>query len=128
MKNSKKILLALLVAASAGSFSSVSYAELDGGRVSYSPQEALGLVNEKLTQANAAIAAGAANEAVVAELQQAKDYTKEVNANDKVSFKLSKARDSIKKAILEAKNGHLPEASTLIKQAISGVAEAKSAI
>lgn len=128
MKNSKKVLLALMIAASAGSFSSVSYAELDAGRISYSPTQALDEVSSNLKKADEAIAKGAANDAVVAELQVAKDMTKEVNANDKVAFKMSKARDFIKKAIIEAKNGHFPEASALIKQAISGVADAKTSL
>ncbi len=128
MKNSKKILLALAIAASAGSFSSVSFAESDPGRVSYSPAQAVDMVVEKLNQASAAIAAGASSDAVVAELQQAKDLTKEINANDKVAFKSSKARDIVKKAILEAKNGHLPEAAELIKEAAKGMQETKSLI
>lgn len=128
MKNTKKILLALFIAASAGSFSSVSFAEVGEGRVSYGPAQACEMVVEKLKQADAAAAAKAANEAVVAELQQAKDLTKEINASDKVAFKVNAARSAIKKAIIEAKNGHLPEASTLIKEAVTAMGEAKAAI
>jgi hypothetical protein len=124
MKITKKILLALTIAASAGSFSSVSLAE--EGRTSFSPAVAIDNVGKKIDIAIAAIDAGKDKDAVSALIKDAKDESKEINASDKVSFSVNKARTEIKNAASEAKNGDLKTAGETLKKAKADFAALKS--
>ena len=124
MKISKKVLLALFIAASAGSFTSVSIAE--EGRTSFSPGDAVDNVGKKIDEAIAAIDAGKDKESVAELIKVAKDSSKEINASDKVSFATNKARNLIKNAASEAKNGDLKTASESLKKAKADFASIKS--
>ncbi len=124
MKISKKILLALFIAASAGSFSSVSIAE--EGRTSFSPAVAIDNVGKKIDEAIAGITAGKDNDIVAGLIKDAKDASKEINASDKVSFAVNKARNQIKNALAEAKNGDLKSAEETLKKAKADFAGLKS--
>lgn len=118
MKISKKILLALFIAVSAGSFSSVSIAETAAG-------VAIDNVGKKIDLALAAIAAGQDSAAVAALIKDAKDASKEINASDVVSFATNKARNEIKNAAAETKNGDLKTAAENLKKAKSDFAKIK---
>ena len=115
MKISKKILLALFIAASAGSFSSVSIAE--EGRTTFSPSVAIDNVAKDIDTALAAITAKKDNDIVAGLIKDAKDTSKEINASDKVAFGVNKARNLLKNALAEAKNGDLVTAEDTLKKA-----------
>lgn len=124
MKMTKKILLALTIAASAGSFSTVSIAE--EGRTTFSPSAAIDNVGKKIDEALAAIEAGKDNDVVAGLIKDAKDSSKEINASDKVAFSVNKARGEIKNAAAEAKNGDLKAAAETLKKAKADFAALKS--
>lgn len=117
MKNSKKILLALFIAASAGSFTFSSVAVAEEGRTSFSPTTAIDNVANKIDAALAAIADGKDHNAVAAIINEVKALTKEINASDKVAFKTSQARNEVKHALAEAKNGDLKTAAENLTKA-----------
>lgn len=125
MRNFKKVLLALLVAAAMGSASSVAMAEA----AKVPPAEAIDAIHNKIQAASALISAGGESREDVANLlKQAKDLSKEVSANDKVDFKRQKAQGELKKAISAAKAGNMEEAQEAIKSVEGVLAEMKSLI
>ena len=108
-------MLALFIAASAGSFSSVSIAE--EGRTTFSPSVAIDNVAKDIDTALAAITAKKDNDIVAGLIKDAKDTSKEINASDKVAFGVNKARNLLKNALAEAKNGDLVTAEDTLKKA-----------
>jgi hypothetical protein len=60
---------------------------------------------------------GANNEAVVALIKKASDFSNEINANDKVSRENSKVRQHLKAAIAAAKSENLEESNAKLKEA-----------
>ncbi|MDD1613247.1 MAG: hypothetical protein LUP98_01135, partial [Methylococcaceae bacterium] len=91
MKTLKTILLSLFIAASMGAVSTTALAEVDPGRITYKPAEAIDMVVAKIQVAIDGISKGASNEEAAALIKQASDLSKEINANDKVDNARAKA-------------------------------------
>ncbi len=128
MKSLKKILLSLVIAASAGTFSAAALAENDPGRVTYKPEDAIDMVVGKIQVAIDGIEKGAAGEEAAALIKAASDLSKEINANDKVDNARAKANRKLKSAITHAKESALQEAATELKGAKEDFAKLKSLI
>ena len=128
MKSLKKILLSLVIAASAGTFSAAALAESDPGRIVYKPEEAIDLVVGKIQLAIDGIEKGAAGEEAAALIKAASDFSKEINANDKVDNARAKANRKLKSAIAHAKESALQEAATELKGAKEDFAKLKGLI
>jgi hypothetical protein len=127
MRSYKKILLALVIAASTGTFSSASFAVAEHAKVN--PATLIDTIAGEINAANALIAAGGESRDDVLNLvKRAKDLTKEVSANDKVDFKRQRVQGEMKKAITEIKAGNMEDASATLKQVISTLNEMKSLI
>ncbi|MEQ1636953.1 MAG: hypothetical protein ABL903_09675 [Methylococcales bacterium] len=125
MRNYKKILLALFIAASLGAFSSVSFAE----KAKYPPAEVIDKMVGKLNEANALMAAGGESRDDVLNLvKEAQSFSKEISANDKVDFKRQGLQGQLRKAMTEIKAGKMEAAIAILKEAISTSAEMKSLI
>lgn len=121
MKPFKKIVLSLVIAASAGTFSSVALAaELDGGRVTYAPAEAIDLVANKTKVALDALMAGQDPEQVSQMIKDTLDASKEVNANDKVDRERSRANNKLKAARKFLKDGSPQQAEQELHDAYKG--------
>lgn len=110
MKTLKTILLSLFIATSMGAVSTSALAEVDPGRISYAPAEAIDMVVAKIQAAIDAISHGASGEEAAALIKQASDASKEINANDKVDNARSKANRKLKAAMKHAKESALQEA------------------
>jgi hypothetical protein len=127
MRSYKKILLALVIAASTGTFSSASFAVAEHAKVN--PATLIDTIAGEVNAANALIAAGGESRDDVLNLvKRAKDLTKEVSANDKVDFKRQRVQGEMKKAIVEIKAGNMEGAAATLKQVISTLNEMKSLI
>lgn len=130
MKNFKKTTLSLLVAATLGlgAVSSVAFAESDPGRVTYSPTQAITMVSDKLQAAIDAQVAGGDAEAVTKLVKDAIDAVKEINANDKVARASSKARDVMKDARADIKDGKTQQGEQKLREAQKMVQDLKGLI
>jgi len=117
MKTFKKILLSLMIASSMGAFSCSAFAEASDGRISYSPIDAINLVESKIKIAIDAIAGGADGDSASALIKNAIDATKEINANDKVDMAKQKATGRLKSAKTHAKEAALQEAEQELRDA-----------
>ena len=120
MKLLKHIALGLFLAASTVGISSVSMAvtlDADGRPIS-SPAEAIDNVMAKIKEAEDAIKAGADNMAVANIIKEAKDLSKEINANDQVDVRRQRANSNLTKARSLAKKGKLEESAELLEEAI----------
>jgi hypothetical protein len=122
----KKILLALLVAASLGAVSTTAVAETDKGRITYEPAEAIDMVAGKIKVAIDAIDSGTDGEAVAGLIKDASDASKEVNANDKVDNARAKANNKLKNARKLAKESALQQAGEELKAAHKAFLDLKS--
>ncbi len=120
MKTFNKILFSLAVACSAGSFSSVTFAEMDGGRVAYSPSDAIDLVAGKTKIALDALMGGTEPDKVAALINDALAASKEVNANDKIDRERSRANNKLKAARNFLKNNSPQEAEQQLHEAYKG--------
>ena len=98
MKTFKKILLSLAIASAMGAVSTSAYAELDKGRITYAPAEAIDMVAGKVKVALDALTTGGDSEAVAKLIKDALDSSKEINANDKVDMARSRANNKLKAA------------------------------
>ena len=105
MKISKKTLFSLLIASAMG-VASVAHAELDKGRITYQPAEAIDMVSGKVKLALDAVTSGADSESVSKLIKDALDSSKEINANDKVDMARSRANNKLKSA-----RNHLKEST-----------------
>ena len=110
MKSLKKILLSLVIAASAGVFSTSALAESDPGRITYKPEQAIDLVVGKIQLAIEGISKGASGDEAAALIKAASDLSKDINANDKVDNARAKANRKLKSAASHAKESALQEA------------------
>jgi len=110
MKISKKTLFSLLIASAMG-VASVAHAELDKGRITYQPAEAIDMVSGKVKLALDAVTTGADSEAVSKLIKDALDSSKEINANDKVDMARSRANNKLKAA-----RNHLKESTQEAEQ------------
>jgi predicted TIM-barrel fold metal-dependent hydrolase len=117
MKTLKTILLSLFIAASMGAVSTSALAEVDPGRITYKPAEAIDMVVAKIQAAIEGISKGASNEEAAALIKQASDLSKEINANDKVDNARAKANRKLKSAISHAKESALQEAEAELRDA-----------
>ena len=110
MKILNKILLAAMVGASMGVFSTSAMAEASEGRIVYAPKEAIDLTIKKIETALATATTGGDAETIATQAKDALDMSKEINANDKVDIARSRANNHLKAARSAAKAGNIPEA------------------
>ncbi len=110
MKILKSAAIAFSLTVALGSFSTSAVAESDPGRVSFKPADVIKEVNNRIDAAIAAANNGASGEEVAALSKVARDFTKELNANDKVARETAKVRDHLKAAEKAAKSANLEEA------------------
>ncbi|MDD2759120.1 MAG: hypothetical protein PHH11_02375 [Methylomonas sp.] len=109
MKILKSAAIAFSLTVAMGSFSTAAVAESDPGRVSHAPADVIKEVDSRIDAAIAAINNGAQGEEVAALSKKARDFTKELNANDKVARETAKVRDHLKRAETSAKAGNMEE-------------------
>ncbi|MDD1614433.1 MAG: hypothetical protein LUP98_07235 [Methylococcaceae bacterium] len=128
MKTLKTILLSLFIAASMGAISTSALAEVDPGRITYKPEEAIDMVVAKIQAAIEGISKGASNEEAAALIKQASDLSKEINANDKVDNARAKANRKLKSAMSHAKESALQEAEAELRDAKKDFEALKSLI
>ena len=117
MKTLKTILLSLFIATSMGAVSTSAFAEVDPGRITYKPAEAIDMVVAKIQAAIDGISHGASSDEAAALIKAASDASKEINANDKVDNARSKANRKLKTAIKHAKESALQEAEQELRNA-----------
>ena len=106
-----------MIASSMGAFSCSALAEAGDGRITYTPIDAINLVEGKIKIAIDGIASGADGDAASALIKAAIDATKEINANDKVDMAKQKATARLKTAKTHAKEAALQEAEQELKDA-----------
>ncbi|MCX7068905.1 MAG: hypothetical protein NTW85_14590 [Methylococcales bacterium] len=128
MKILTKVLISLLIALSITVVSSPAFAEADAGRVTYKPAEAIDIVAAKIQEAIDSLTTGGDAEAVTKLAKTALDGSKEINANDKVDAKRSKANDALKRAIKQLKEGDRQGAETELRDAHTKFLDLKSLI
>ncbi len=128
MKALKKIALAVMVAASLGAVSSTAFAESDPGRITYPAAQAIDILAGKIQTAVDAIASGGDTEISAKLIKDASDFSKEVNANDRVARAVSKATNSVKAARKDLQDGNAPQAEAKLREAHKQVLDAKSLI
>ena len=128
MKTLKKILLSLFIASAMGAVSTSALAETDAGRVTYKPAEAIDIVTGKIQAAIEGISKGATNDEAAALIKPAIDFSKEINANDKVDNARAKANRKLKSAMTHAKESALQEAEQELRDAKKDFEALKSLI
>lgn len=110
MKILKSAAIAFSLTVAMGTFSTAAVAESDPGRVSHAPADVIKEVDGRIDAVMTAIANGAEGDEVAALSKKARDFTKELNANDKVARETAKVRDHLKKGESAAKAANLEEA------------------
>jgi hypothetical protein len=128
MNTLKKTMLSLLMAASVAMISTSALAETDVGRATYKPAEAIDIVATRIQTAIEAISKGASSEEAAALIKPAIDFSKEINANDKVDNARAKANKKLKSAMTHAKESALQEAEQELKDAKKDFEALKSLI
>ena len=128
MKTLKTILLSLFIAASMGAVSTSALAEVDPGRITYKPAEAIDMVTAKIQAAIEGISKGASGDEAAALIKPAIDLSKEINANDKVDNARAKANRKLKSAMSHAKESALQEAEAELRDAKKDFEALKSLI
>lgn len=124
MKILKSAAIAFSLTVAMGSFSTSAVAESDPGRVSYAPIDVINEVASRIDTAVTAINNGAEDAEVAALIKKARDFTKELNANDKVARETAKVRQHLKNAESAAKTADLTGAKehlSAAKQANEGL-------
>lgn len=119
MKILKSAVIAFSLATAIGSFSTAALAESDPGRVSYKPIDVINGIKDRIAAAETAINNGGDEAEVVGLIKKASDFTKELNANDKVARETDKVRKHLKAAVASAKSANMQEA----KEHLSGAKE-----
>jgi hypothetical protein len=107
MKILKSAVIALSLTAAMGSFSTAAVAE--DGRTTYRPIDVIKGIQDRIADAETAINNGAEDAEVAALIKKASDFSKELNANDKVDRENSKVKGHLKAAITSAKAANLQE-------------------
>ena len=107
MKILKSAAIAFSLTVAMGSFSTAAFAESDPGRVSHAPADVIKEVSARIDAAVTAINNGAEDAEVAAMIKKARDFTKELNANDKVARETAKVRNHLKDAEAAAKKADL---------------------
>ena len=128
MKTLKKIALAAMVALSLGAVSTTSFAENDPGRISYPAAQAVDMLAAKVQTAIDSITSGADAETAGKVIKEASDFSKEVNANDRVARAIAKATNIVKAARKDVQDGNAQQAETKLRDAHKQILEAKSLI
>ncbi|OAI15415.1 hypothetical protein A1359_00555 [Methylomonas lenta] len=113
----KSAAIAFSLTIAMGTFSTAAVAESDPGRVSHNPADVIVEINKRIDAAENAINNGAEGDEVVALIRKARDFTKELNANDKVSRETAKVRAHLKKAEASAKTADLQDAKAHLADA-----------
>lgn len=126
MKIIKSAAIAFSLTVAMGSFSTSAVAESDPGRVSHSPQNVIKEVDSRIDEALAAANNGASADDVAALSKKARDFTKELNANDKVARENEKVRNHLKNAEKACKGGSIEEAKEHFQKAKAANASLKS--
>ena len=124
MKILKSAAIAFSLTVAMGSFSTSAVAESDPGRISYAPIDVINEVSSRIDTAVTAIDNGAEDAEVAALIKKARDFTKELNANDKVARETAKVRQHLKNAEKAAKTADLTGAKEHLgaaKQANEGL-------
>ncbi|MCK9605516.1 MAG: hypothetical protein M0R33_03580 [Methylomonas sp.] len=116
MKILKSAAIAFSLTVAMGSFSTAAVAE-DPGRVSHAPIDVIKEVNSRIDEAFTAINNGAEDADVAALIKKARDFTKELNANDKVARETAKVRTHLKNAESAAKTADLSGAKEHLEKA-----------
>jgi len=124
----KKFLVSMLIALSVVAISSPAFAETDKGRVTYKPAESIDMTVAKIQLAVNAIAKNASREEIDNLIKDAADFSKEINANDKVDRSRTKATSKLKTIRAKAKEGALPEVEQELKDTIKDFNDLKSLI
>lgn len=124
MKILKSAVIAFSLATAMGSFSTAALAESDPGRVSYKPMDVINGIKDRIAAAEAAINNGADEAEVTGLIKKAADFTKELNANDKVARENEKVRKHLKAATASAKSANMQEA----KEHLNGAKEAAESL
>lgn len=128
MKTLKKMALAAVVAMSLGAVSTTAFAESDAGRITYPAGQAVDMLAAKVQTAIDTLTSGADSETAAKVIKEASDFSKEVNANDRVARAVSKATNLIKAARKDVQDGNSQQGEAKLRDAIKQVAEAKSLI
>jgi len=128
MKTLKKIALAAMVAASLGAVSTTSFAESDPGRISYPAAQAVDMLAAKVQTAIDAVTSGSDAETVAKVIKDASDFSKEVNANDRVARAVAKATNVVKAARKDVQEGNAQQAEAKLRDAHKQILDAKSLI
>jgi hypothetical protein len=115
MKIIKSAVIAFSLAAAMGSFSTIAVAE--EGRTTYRPIDVINGIQERIADAVTAINNGAEDADVAALIKKASDFSKELNANDKVDRENSKVKGHLKAAIASAKAANLQESKEHLAKA-----------
>ena len=124
MKILKSAAIAFSLTVAMGSFSTSAVAESDPGRISYAPIDVINEVSTRIDTAVNAIDNGTEGDDVAALIKKARDFTKELNANDKVARETAKVRQHLKNAESAAKKADLTGAKEHLaaaKQANEGL-------
>lgn len=117
MKILKSAAIAFSLTVAMGSFSTAAVAESDPGRVSHAPGEVIKEVSSRIDAAAAAIDNGSSPDDINALIKKARDFTKELNANDKVARETAKVRDHMKAAEKSVKEANSSEAKAHLQKA-----------
>ena len=128
MKTLKKIALAAMVAASLGAVSTTSFAESDAGRITYPAAQAVDMLAAKVQTAIDAVTSGSDAETVAKVIKDASDFSKEVNANDRVARAVAKATNIVKAARKDVQDGNAQQAETKLRDAHKQILDAKGLI
>lgn len=128
MKTVNKIVLAAVVGASVGVFSTSALAEASDGRIIYAPADAIDLIISKVQAAIDTVAKGAEGEEATKVIKAALDSTKELNASDLVGMRVQRANTKLKTARGLAKEEKLQEAEQELRGALKMFQEIKGLI
>jgi len=128
MNTLKKPILSLLMVIAFAVISTATFAETDAGRATYKPAEAIDIVATRIQSAIEAISKGASSDEAAALIKPAIDFSKEINANDKVDNARAKANRKLKSAMSHAKESALQEAEQELKDAKKDFEALKSLI
>ncbi|RIZ68833.1 MAG: hypothetical protein D0530_11290 [Methylococcales bacterium] len=128
MNTFKKTILSLLMATGMAVISTSAFSETDAGRATYKPAEAIDIVATRIQAAIEAISKGASSEEATSLIKPAIDFSKEINANDKVDNARAKANRKLKSAMSHAKESALQEAEQELRDAKKDFEALKSLI
>jgi hypothetical protein len=128
MNTLKKIALAAMIAASLGAVSTTAFAESDPGRISYPAAQAVDMLAGKFQTAIDSVTSGADAETTGKAIKEASDFSKEVNANDRVARAVAKAINVVKAARKDIQDGNSQQAEAKLRDAHKQILEAKNLI